>query len=413
MTVHLLNPALARDQWPPGSGMIYLGMSGWHDMWKSRHQLMSRFAKVMPVVYVEPWVSLNSIRKRRTGLSRVLGDICKPMTSKVGQNLTVLSSSASRPVSGSDLLAAVTQKHWLGGIRRAARAAGITSPILWICRPEMAFSIGQLGEQFSIYHIVDEYRGYTGVTSDERERLAAQEAEVLGKVDLSIAASPELVETKRGPGRDIMLLENGVSSREYESARENSFAPEDMECIPRPRLGYSGLIGKRLNLDLMSEVAEKREDWSIVFIGKVDSRECLAKISHLESLPNVYFLGEKRPADVARYITALDAGLLPYAVNLETEHISPIKMYEYWAAGKPVIGTSIPSTRRNSSAIGIADTASDFIKKVDQSLSSFDQSDRRRLIALASGNSWQSRVDRVSEELLARLNTVSTEIETS
>jgi len=413
MTVHLLNPALARDQWPPGSGMIYLGMSGWHDMWKSRHQLMSRFAKVMPVVYVEPWVSLNSIRKRRTGLSRVLSDICTPLTSKAGQNLTVLRSSASRPVSGSDLLAAVTQKHWLGGIRRAARSAGITSPILWICRPEMGLSIGQMGEQFSIYHIVDEYRGYTGVTGDERERLAAQEAEVLGKVDLSIAASPELVETKRGPGRDIMLLENGVSSREYESARENNFAPEDMESIPRPRLGYSGLIGKRLNLDLMSEVAEKREDWSIVFIGKVDSRECLAKISHLESLPNVYFLGEKRPADVARYITALDAGLLPYAVNLETEHISPIKMYEYWAAGKPVIGTSIPSTRRNRSAIGIADTANDFINKIDQSLSSFDQSDRRRLIALASDNSWQSRVDRVSEELLARLKTVSTEIETS
>jgi glycosyltransferase involved in cell wall biosynthesis len=363
----------------------------------------------MPVVYVEPWVSLNSIRKRRTGLPRVFEDMRKPLTSKVGQNLTVLRSSASRPVSGSNLLAGATQKRWLGGIRHAARIAGIEAPILWICRPEMGFSIGQLGEQFSIYHIVDEYLGYTGVTGADKERLAGQEADVLDKVDLSIAASPELVEAKTGPGRDMVLLENGVSSRQFENARKSGVTPDDMESIPRPRLGYSGLIGKRLNLDLMADVAQKRTDWSIVFIGKVDTRECLEKISHLKSLPNVHFLGEKRPEDVATYITGLDVGLLPYAINLETQHISPIKMYEYWAAGKPVVGTGIPAVRRNSSAVGIADTADDFVSEVDQTLSSFDQAGRRRLIELASENTWQSRVDQVSAEIRTRLKSVSPE----
>jgi glycosyltransferase involved in cell wall biosynthesis len=140
-----------------------------------------------------------------------------------------------------------------------------------------------------------------------------------------------------------------------------------------------------------------------VFIGRTDTRECAGELALLEELPNVYFLGEKRPDDVARYITEFDVGLLPYAVNLETEHISPIKMYEYWAAGKPVVGTRIPATRRNSDGVRTADTADGFIEQVDLALSNIDERERDRVMVLAAVNSWQARVDAVSGEILERL----------
>jgi UDP-galactopyranose mutase len=383
--------------------MIYLGMSAWHGMWKSRHQLMSRYALEMPVLYVEPWVSLNSIRKHRSGLLRVLRDIRKPVATKINANLSVMGASAARPVSGSRQLMPFTQRRWLEGIRRAARFAGIERPILWISRPEMGFVIGQLGEQFSIYHIVDEYIGYTGLTDQHKSRLTEQEADVLGKVDLTVAASPELVAAKAGPGRDIVLLENGVDPGEYRSALEKRDAPDDIAGIPGPRLGYSGLIGKRLDLQLIADVAQKRKDWSIVFIGRTDTRECASELAVLENLPNVHFLGEKSPQDVARYIAEFDVGLLPYAVNLETEHISPIKMYEYWAAGKPVVGTRIPATRRNSVGVRTADTADGFVEQADLVLKTIDESERDRVMALAEVNSWQARVDAVSAEIFERM----------
>jgi len=50
-------------QYEEGMGMIYLGMSPWEGMWRNRQQLMSRFAKMMPVLYVEPWTTLKKVRR--------------------------------------------------------------------------------------------------------------------------------------------------------------------------------------------------------------------------------------------------------------------------------------------------------------------------------------------------------------
>ena len=114
-------------------------------------------------------------------------------------------------------------------------------------------------------------------------------------------------------------------------------------------------------------------------------------------------IGEKSPNRVASYIAGLDVGLLPYAINRETKHISPIKMYEYWAAGKPVVATAIPAACRNRNAVQVAGNREEFSTLIAESLTGFTELDRERLIVLARKNSWQSRVDRIAEELSGRL----------
>jgi glycosyltransferase involved in cell wall biosynthesis len=198
-------------------------------------------------------------------------------------------------------------------------------------------------------------------------------------------------------------MENGVDSCEYAARRESASVPEDMNNIRRPRLGYSGLIGKRLNLKLLECLACSHRNWSIVLVGKVDNRECEDQIAALRRLPNVYFLGEKNPKQVASYICAFDVGLLPYAINVETRHISPIKMYEYWAAGKPVISTAIPAACRNSNAVNIAHDIGAFVKKSEEVLERSDTVDSQFLIELAEKNTWDARVDLITSELLARI----------
>ena len=394
---------LRSKEWPEGTGMIYLGMSRWEGMWKSRHQLMSRFSRQFPVLYVEPWVTLQAIRTGRTKLSRIVNDCLRPPVAHFEPNVYVLGGSALRPISGSEKLRDLTRRRWIQAIRRASNAAGIARPILWICRPEMGFAVGQLGEQMSIYHVVDEYGGYTGLDEDAQRQLGALEATVLDKVDLSIVASPELAQAKAGRGRDIVVLENGVSPRQYREARQSAVTPTDIGALPRPRIGYSGLIGKRLDLDLLGQVADRQDTGSIVLIGKVDDRECEDEIKRLADRPNVHFLGEKHPREVAAYIHALDIGLLPYTINLETRHISPIKMYEYWAAGIPVVSTAIPAARRHGHAVSVAGDSSEFVKLIERSLREFDADMQAKLLELAAANSWQARVDQASCELLNRI----------
>lgn len=389
--------------WPHGTGMIYFGMSPWSGMWKSRHQLMSRFSRSMPVLYVQPWVGLRSLRSQMLGIPRIVADIRRPLLEKHEPNVHVFNSPAYLPVSRSSKLARITQRMWTGAVRRAAHSIGITRPIVWVSRPETGFVVGQMNEQLSIYHVVDEYAGYTGAGRHASAKLADREAVILDSVDLVIVASPELERAKRGPGRDLVVLENGVEPKEYANARQAKLEPDDLADVSKPRIGYSGLIGKRLDLELIREIALRRPDCSVVLIGKVDARECEESLAALESLPNVYLLGEKPATEVARYIVGFDIGLLPYAINLETQHISPIKMYEYWAAGKPVVATSIPAAQRNRSAVNVADSHDEFHFMIDRILDDPNQTNPDQLIELAGRNSWQSRVERVAAELSARV----------
>ena len=388
--------------WPDGVGMVYFGMAPWQGMWKSRHQLMTRFSNEMPVLYVEPCIGLRSLRTGQVKLSRVVTDIGRT-TGHFEPNVSVFHSPAYLPVSGSASLSGVTRAAWLGAVRRSMRAAGISKPIVWVSRPERRFVVGRLGEIFSIYHAVDEYTGYTGLSSAGRERLAAEESALLDEVDLVIVASPELQRAKQGEGRELLVLENGVEPQDYARARQAGIEPADLAAIPKPRIGYSGLIGKRLDLALIQRVARHRPDSSIVLVGKVDERDCESELAALRSMPNVHLLGEKPGADVPSYVLGFDIGLLPYAINLETRHISPIKMYEYWAAGRPVVSTAIPAAQRHDFAVNVAASDIEFCSMIDHLLDDPSAADAERLVRLAAEHSWQSRVDLVATELRSRL----------
>lgn len=390
-------PAGVRD-WPDGTGMVYFGMSPWQGMRKSRYQLMTRFSVDVPVLYVEPWVGLRSLRTGKTRRARVLTDIGLGIE-RHAPNVTVFPAKAHLPVSHSPRFAGITRRRWLRAVERAMHAVGIDRPIVWVSKPEMKFVADHFNNAFTIYHVVDEYGGYTGLQQQQRDALARTEAQLLDQADLVIVASPELQNAKQGAGRTMLVLENGVEPAEYDDARNQQAEPADLAGIPRPRLGYSGLIGKRLDLDLLRATAEHRPDCSLVLIGKVDPRECAAELADLEALPNVYLLGEKPGSEVAAYVVGFDVGLLPYAINLETRHISPIKMYEYWAAGAPVLSTAIPAAQRHDFAVHVADSHAAFLEQLDALLLRKSDKESQRLIDIAAQNSWQARVDTVSVRL--------------
>ena len=180
--------------------------------------------------------------------------------------------------------------------------------------------------------------------------------------------------------------------------------PPDLANIPGPRIGYSGLIGKRLNLGLMCELARKHHDWSFVFIGKVDRRECEAELTALEEMHNVHFLGVKSPDKVPDYVVALDVGLLPYELNIETQHISPLKMYEYLAAGLPVVSTAIPAALRHRGIVSVADDANAFVQACQRALTDESPQQKEERLEFSRKNTWDRRVGELTDFIFGVLN---------
>lgn len=381
-------------------------MAPWDGMWRNRHQLMSRLGLLMPVLYVEPWVPLGEIRRGRVGLKEVMRDLRSRSLVRQVDNVAVLRSPASRPVAHSRRFQRATLDRWIRLVQKHAGNLGIQRPILWVSQPWMAPVLGKLGEVLSVYHVVDEYAGYTGVSAERRERVWAAEQQILDTVDMTIVVSHQLQQAKAGEGRSVHIVPNAV---DFEAFRRVEDLPMEIRRIRGPRIGYSGLIGARLDLELIDSVAVSRPDFNFVFVGRTDSRECEATLKRLGSRANVHFLGEKSVSEVPGYLSAFDVGLLPYRNNLETRNISPLKLYEYLAAEKPVVATSIPACRPFESLIYLADSPKDFEAAIDKALAEDTPERRHDRLDVASQNTWEDRIEQIQSLIHDALKRVQTE----
>jgi glycosyltransferase involved in cell wall biosynthesis len=128
--------------------------------------------------------------------------------------------------------------------------------------------------------------------------------------------------------------------------------------LARPRLGYCGVIDERINMDLIDAMASKHPEWQIVMVGPV------VKIDP-DSLPrqaNIHWLGQQSYNDLPSFICGWDACLMPFALNEATRFISPTKMLEYMACGRPSVSTSIRDVvEPYGHVVSIADTPEDYV----------------------------------------------------
>jgi UDP-galactopyranose mutase len=153
----------------------------------------------------------------------------------------------------------------------------------------------------------------------------------------------------------------------FAQARTIRKTASDQAHLPRPRIGYAGVIDERIDLELIDYISESRPDWQVVMVGPV------VKIdpASLPQRANLHWLGMKDYRDLPTYFAGWDAALLPFALNDATRFISPTKTPEYLAAGLPVISTPIRDVVRPYGDLGlarIAKTAEEFVFAVEQSM---------------------------------------------
>jgi len=388
-----------------GYNFVYFGPGPWPGLWRNRHHLMTRFARFNRVLYVEPPPYLRPTVNQLLRSRKAWQALRKPHLSQVQDNLYVYHSPAFAPVSGRLPLSTITHIMRRALLLRAIRCLGMEQPIIWLSRPEMRSLIGQFHEQLTIYHVVDEYTAYQGVTEELASRLRLQEEQLMAKVDLVIAVSLPLWEAKRPYNPHTYLVPNGVDFEAFNHALvEKAPPPMDLNVIPEPRLVYAGLIGVRLDLTLLLAVAQRRPDWSFVFIGQVDDRGCENELVYLHRLPNVHFLGIKPASAVPSYLLACQVCLLPYHWSEESRHIDPIKLYEGLASGKPVVSTPIPAVLPYSDLIRLASDHGELEAAVQEALAEQDDDRVAQRRSVAAANTWEKRVEQISTLLRLHLD---------
>jgi UDP-galactopyranose mutase len=235
-----------------------------------------------------------------------------------------------------------------------------------------------------VYDCMDELSGFHGAPPALQER----ERELFARVDLVFTGGHSLYEAKRGQHASVYAFPSSIDAAHFGRAREVQGDPADQAEIPRPRLGFFGVVDERMDLGLVAALADARPDWQIVMIGPV------VKIdpAGLPRRGNIHWLGGRTYAELPVYIAGWDVAIMPFARNAATRFISPTKTPEYLAAGRPVVSTSIRDVVRPYGVrglVGIADEPAAFVAAVEEALA---LPERARWLAevdqFLAGNSW-------------------------
>jgi len=168
----------------------------------------------------------------------------------------------------------------------------------------------------------------------------ALERELIANADGLAASAPDLLQ--RFSGRPATLVPNGVNTQLF--GRPPGPTPADFPAGDGPVLGYHGsLYGAWMDWGSLARVARQRPEARVVMIG--DDK------GHPELPANVFFLGLKPQTELIDYVARFDVGLLPFEVSAVTHAVSPLKVYEYLAAGVPV---AAPPLRSLEGLVGIS-----------------------------------------------------------
>jgi len=248
-------------------------------------------------------------------------------------------------------------------IDEVVREQAISRPVLWYYTPMALPWTRHLARSQVVYDSMDHLAGFHGAPPE----LLPLEDELLASADLVFCGGASLHERMRRRHPMTHCLPSSVDEAHFRRARFVVADPADQAEIPRPRIGYAGVIDERLDLDLIRRVADERPAWQIVLLGpvvKIDPGD-------VPTGPNIHALSMKAYSELPAYLGGWSVGWMPFARNAATRYISPTKTPEYLAAGLPVVSTSIHDVVHpygDRGLVRIADSASDTIDAIERML---------------------------------------------
>ncbi len=306
----------------------------------------------------------------------------------VGERIYVISlpCSGKPPTIYHETLTRLQVETVLAGVEVVRRQFNVTASVSLVHHPFWWPVAERLSNNRVVYDCLDHHAGF----SSRKARVLELEQPLVAGADLVITTSAGLHARHSPDARRTCLIRNGCDY-DYFAAAPRTLLPSKT----RPVVGYYGAIAEWFDADLVAAAARALPDCDFVLIGSTVG----ADLRPLERLSNVHLLNEVPYSELTTHAANFDVCLIPFKVNELTLNTNPVKIYEYFSMGKPVVSVRLPELAALSDYVRLADSAEDFCHHIRAALHERSPEEVERRRAFARQNTWTERATQFEHAL--------------
>jgi glycosyltransferase involved in cell wall biosynthesis len=243
-----------------------------------------------------------------------------------------------------------------------------------------------------VYDCHDLLSGFQNICGD----MLTAEGELIREADLVLFSSQGLMDRYREV-RKSLLVRNAVTASQFAGQGGAAGA-----VGPSGAIGYAGALDSWFDIEAVEQAAARNPGRRFVLAGRVE----FEPIRRLEALSNVELVGEIPYSQVPKLLGSLRVALIPFRINPLTLMTNPIKLYEYFSCGLPVVSTPIPEAQAMGDLVYVGATPADFARQATLAFEEDDEGRRARRKEIAARESWSERARAITKafaELLAEV----------
>jgi UDP-galactopyranose mutase len=351
----------------------------WDFVYQRPQHVMSRLAAYRPVLFVEE-------------------PIVQPATTALEVEAVAPGIRVARPVLsvGGPAFGPAQETALLSLLRSQLATDQWKRVVAWLYTPMAVRTAKGLHPEAIVYDCMDDLSGFLGAPED----IHSKDRELLAAADAVLTGGPSLWKLKSERHAYVHCFPSSVDVDHFKPSTDGVSADTDARDqvdLPRPRLGYSGVIDERMDLDILAAMAEAHPEWQIILVGpvvKIDPAD-------LPRAPNLHYLGRKDYAELPAHLAGWDLALIPFARNAATKYVSPTKILEYMAADRLIVSTPLADVAEPyGDIVFLGDTPDEFVRACESALACTDlemTARRARARRVLSRTSWDDTAQRMDE----------------
>jgi glycosyltransferase involved in cell wall biosynthesis len=354
-------------------------------LWTNKQHLMSRLADAgTPVLYVDS-VGLRRPAASGQDAARIRRRLAtwRPFARPVRERV-LRDSPLVVPLHDVPSVQRLNRALVRARVRRNERRYRLERPVVWTYAPMGADVFDPQRHDGLVYHCVDDLAAYPGV---DAEAFHVAERRLVAMADVCVVSSRELERKLAALGpRDLRYWPNPADTTTLRAALPaRRFEGEVV-------VGFIGAVqDHKVDIELVAACAELRPAWRFELVGPV-GLGLRTGASAFETLPaNVRLGGAVTRDELIGVLAGFSAGMIPYRLNDYTASVFPMKVFEYLAAGLPVVSSELPSLVGEVEHVSFASGPDAFVAAVERAIESDGPAAASARSAYASLHSWEAR----------------------